>query len=250
MATIYRDSAYNTVFECMAYLNTHYFSDVEIVPRTNKFHFDMFQQTLSKGNFTGPRLLDIGGGPNLGNAIYTCTQFPEIVFSDYSEKCRQAVEKWVENTPDAINWSQFIKNVCDMEGTGNTWEERQAMVRRSIKDIIHCDVLKSNPLEPKVFEPFDAIVTSYCLESACPDRESFKVSMKNIINLLKPGGILMMFAALNESFYLIGEKRFYNLELDETFVKEAVVESGCHIVSSEVFNFQTTTLLFVAAIKN
>ncbi|XP_070554662.1 nicotinamide N-methyltransferase-like [Ptychodera flava] len=108
------------------------------------------------------------------------------------------------------------------------------MVRQSIREIIHCDIHKSNPLEPKVYEPFDAIMTSYCVEAACPDKVSFKEAIKNIVNLLKPGGVLLIFTVLDETFYLVGEKRFYCLKVDETFVKTAVVEAGCHIMSAEV----------------
>ncbi|XP_070553311.1 indolethylamine N-methyltransferase-like isoform X2 [Ptychodera flava] len=254
MATVYRGDAYNTDFESTTYLKTCVFSDLEAVQKANAFRSDMFEKTFSKCDFTGPRLLEIGGGPNIANAIHACTRFPEIIFSDYSEKCRQAVEKWVKNTPDAVDWSQFIKSVCDKEGNENKWEERQAMVRQSIREIIHCDLLKSNPLEPKVYEPFDAIVTSYCVEAACPDKDSFKEAIKNIVNLLKPGGVLFIFTVLNESFYVVGEKRFYCLKVEETFVKTAVVEAGCHIVSAEFHSLDThlgdlSGMSFLAAIK-
>ncbi|XP_070553317.1 indolethylamine N-methyltransferase-like [Ptychodera flava] len=254
MATVYRGDAYNTDFETTTYVETLVFSDVEAIQMFNAFRFDMFQQTFSKSDFTGPRLLEIGGGPTIANAIHACTRFPEIIFSDYSEKCRQAVEKWVKNTPGAVDWSQFIKFVCDKEGNGNKWEDRQAMVRQSIREIIHCDIHKSNPLEPKVYEPFDAIMTSYCVECACPDKDSFKEAIKNIVNLLKPGGVLLIFTVLDETFYLVGEKRFYCLKVDQTFVKTAVVEAGCHIMSEEVKSFDDelsdlSGLLFLSAIK-
>ncbi|XP_070553315.1 nicotinamide N-methyltransferase-like isoform X2 [Ptychodera flava] len=254
MATVYRGDAYNTDFETKTYVETSVFSDLEAIQIFNSFRFDMFQQTFSKSDFTGPRLLEIGGGPNIANAIHACTRFPEIIFTDYSENCRQAVEKWVKNTPDAVDWSQFIKSVCDKEGNGNKWEDRQTMVRQSIREIIHCDIHKSNPLEPKVYEPFDAIVTSYCVEAACPDKDSFKEAIKNIVNLLKPGGVLLTFTVLDETFYLVGEKRFYCLKVDQTFVKTAVAEAGCRIVSAEVKSFDNTLadlsgLLFLCAIK-
>ncbi|XP_070552808.1 nicotinamide N-methyltransferase-like [Ptychodera flava] len=235
MATLYSGDAYNSVFDIKAYLHEHFHNNDKYTLEIAQCQFDMIQQTLSKNNFTGPRLLEIGGGPNLGNAIQVCTQFPEIVFSDYSESCRRSVEKWVENTPDAIDWSRSIQRVCDLEGKGTTWEDRQALLRRSIKEIIHCDLLKSNPLEPKVYEPFDAIMTSYCVETASPDKDSFKESMKNIIKLLKPGGILIMVNTLNASRYLAGQAPFFSLPVDEPFIREAVVEAGCSVVSATVW---------------
>ncbi|XP_070554020.1 indolethylamine N-methyltransferase-like [Ptychodera flava] len=162
--------------------------------------------------------------------------------------------------PDAIDWSRQIQRTCDREGEGSTWEDRQALLRRSIKEIIPCDLLKSNPLEPKVYEPFDAIMTSYCVEAASPDKNSFKESMKSIIKLLKPGGILIMFNTVNESDYTAGQAHFYSLQVDEPLVKEAVVEAGCRIVSSTIsdtysegYNGERVTdgegILFLAAIK-
>ncbi|XP_070536772.1 indolethylamine N-methyltransferase-like isoform X2 [Ptychodera flava] len=254
MATVYRGDAYNTDFDSTTYVKTFVLSDLEGVHKANAFRSDMFKETLSKGDFTGPRLLEIGGGPNITNVIHACTRFPEIIFSDYSENCRQAVEKWVKNTPDACDWSHFIKSVCEKEGNGNKWEDRQAMVRQSIKEIVHCDIHKSNPLEPKVYEPFDAIMTSYCVETASPDKDSFKEAIKNITNLLKPGGNLFMFTVFNETAYLVGERQFYTLNVDQTLVKTAIIEGGFHIVSAEVQSIDTvysdaSTLSFLSAIK-
>ncbi|XP_070546252.1 indolethylamine N-methyltransferase-like isoform X2 [Ptychodera flava] len=254
MATVYRGDAYNTDFESTTFLKSCVLSDVEEMQRLNALHSDMFKQTLNTCDFTGPRLLEIGGGPNIANVIHTCTRFPEIIFSDYSENCRQAVEKWVKNTQDAVDWSHFIKSVCEKEGNGNTWEDRQSLIRKSIREIIHCDVLKSNPLEPKVYEPFDAIVASYCVQCACPDKDSFKEAVKNIVNLLKPEGALIMTTGLNQTFYRVGEKQFYSLKVDQTFVKTAIVEAGCHIVSAEDRSCHSaladyTGLSFLSAIK-
>ena len=119
------------------------------------------------------------------------------------------------------------------------WEDRQAKARLAIKEIVKCDVHKSNPLEPKVYEPFDAIVTSTCLECACPDTESYKKALMNITSLLKPGGTLILFGVLNDSFYTVGTKTFYTLNIDEEFIKAAVTETGCDVVCSRVIgNYQ------------
>ncbi|XP_070546666.1 indolethylamine N-methyltransferase-like [Ptychodera flava] len=128
------------------------------------------------------------------------------------------------------------------------------MVRQSIREIIHCDVLKSNPLEPKVYEPFDAIMTSFCVEAACSYKNSFEEAMKNIVNLLKPDGVLMISTGLNQTFYPVGERQFCCLNVDQTFVKTAIVEAGCHILSAEVKICDTVladygSLLFLSAIK-
>ncbi|XP_070544388.1 indolethylamine N-methyltransferase-like [Ptychodera flava] len=258
MATIYRDGAYNTDFDILSFLTAFFLSDHELTQSILEFNVDALGHIINTVQVEGLRMLEVGGGPSILNVILACKRFPEIVFSDFAKPCRHAIEKWVKKEPDAIDWSKVIEKICDMEGNGELWEERQAEARQSIKEIIHCDVHKTNPLEPKVFEPFDVIISTFCLQVACPDRKSFQDALKNITNLLKKGGTLILSTTINESFYLVDGKAFQCIKVDEEFAKTAVLNAGLRITSYKVHQIpfiddgkvsDAEAQLFLAAVK-
>ena len=51
------------------------------------------------------RVLNFGGGPVISDLISAAPFVKEIIFAEYSERNRQAVEKWRQNLPDSHDWS-------------------------------------------------------------------------------------------------------------------------------------------------
>ena len=52
-----------------------------------------------------------------------------------------------------------------------------------------CDYLASGSIIEKGFEgPYDVVLESNSLQAACTDLESYKLSLKLLSGLLKPGG--------------------------------------------------------------
>lgn len=75
-------------------------------------------------------------------------------------------------------------------------------------------------------EPADCIVSSLCLEAACPDRDAYRHSLGLLVRLLRPGGLLVLIGDLGESFYTVGEKRFNVLCLSREFIEETLSQLG------------------------
>ncbi|XP_002739259.1 nicotinamide N-methyltransferase-like [Saccoglossus kowalevskii] len=229
MAKTHFDSDYETVFDVDAYLNL-LFTDVYTCggggPGDGNYLLCLQIDFFKKATFTGNRLLEIGSGPTVHNLIPASAYFKEITVAEFSKPCRDAVEKWIRAEPDAFDWSHFFDYVCAKEGNGESWKSRQENLRKYIKGVIPCDVHESNPLGLNSLDPFDAIITSTCLEAACLDNQSYRSAIKNITKLLKPGGLLLIWSTLNESFYMIGGSRFHALPLDAEFIINAVKEAG------------------------
>ena len=72
----------------------------------------------------------------------------------------------------------------------------------------------------------DAITTSLCLESACPDVPSYAKALKNLVSLLKPGGMLVLMGIFNSSLYAVGHKVFKSLEMQKQDVHNAIEAAG------------------------
>ena len=76
----------------------------------------------------------------------------------------------------------------------------------------------------------DAITTSLCLESACPDVPSYAKALKNVVSLLKPGGILVLMGMFDSSLYTVGHKVFKSLEMEKQDVHNAIEAAGLKVL--------------------
>ncbi|XP_066495412.1 indolethylamine N-methyltransferase-like [Tiliqua scincoides] len=109
------------------------------------------------------------------------------------------------------------------------WAEKEELLRRTIKQVLKCDVTLPNPLAPVELPPADCLLSNLCLETACKDQPAFCSALRNISTLLKPGGHLVLFSMLEDNFYMVGQRRFFCLSLERKFLKEAVVQAGFDI---------------------
>ncbi|XP_077863394.1 nicotinamide N-methyltransferase-like [Saccoglossus kowalevskii] len=185
---------------------------------------------MPSGLFKGERLLELGRGPAIYRLIAATTHFSEIVFSDYTASCREEVRKWIENREDAYDWSRHFKFVTDMIGNRSVWRQFQEALEGKITDVVPCDVLKSNPLEPFTYDTFDGIIVASCLEMACADIASFRNSVKSVASLLKPGGVVVHWGRLGGNFYNVGDASFHALTTTEEIVRNAYKQAGFSII--------------------
>ncbi|KAM9299115.1 indolethylamine N-methyltransferase-like [Gastrophryne carolinensis] len=193
-------------------------------------------ETFGPGGIKGDVLIDIGSGPSIYQLLSACESFPYIIASDFTDQNRKEFEKWLNGDPEAYDWSKLLKTVCELEGKSrDKWEEKQSKMRSRIQKVLKCDVTKSNPLDPADVPLADCLITALCLETACQNLEAYYSAIKNITSLLKQGGHLVVIGVLGDSFYKVGQKRFFCLPLDEDIVRRTVTQAGYTIVDMEIF---------------
>jgi hypothetical protein len=61
----------------------------------------------------------------------------------------------------------------------------------------------------------DTICTSLCLEAASPDVPSYAKALKNVVSLLKPGGMLVLMGVFDNAMYTVGHKVFKCLVMEK-----------------------------------
>uniref|UniRef100_A0ACB8EYG4 Uncharacterized protein n=1 Tax=Sphaerodactylus townsendi TaxID=933632 RepID=A0ACB8EYG4_9SAUR len=192
------------------------------------------------GGLQGDTLIDIGSGPTIYQYLSACEYFREIVATDYTDQNREEMQRWLKKEPGAFDWSPVVKYVCELEGNrpavkrlgqlgGEEWTQKEEKVRRAVKQVLKCDVTEPNPLAPLSLPPADCVLSTLCLEGACKDLPTFCSALKNISSLLRSGGHLVLLAILEETFYMVGQRRFSCLYLDQKSVEEAVKEAGFDI---------------------
>ena len=223
---------YSAEFDCKKYLQTFY-NGLEKNRGMKSFHLrqrhDFFEKYSCKWDRKAAKMLEFGGGPVIAGLISAVPHVQEVVFAAYTESERKEVELWKEQTGDAYNWSPFFEYVVgEIESkTGdNVWQEREALLRSRIK-ITSCDITQEYPIgiaEEQM--PFSVICTSLCLEVACKSYSEYKTAVKRLGKLLKPGGYLVMFVAERESFYRVGQRKWFTLPLTLVQIKEAIHEAG------------------------
>ncbi|XP_040193094.1 nicotinamide N-methyltransferase-like [Rana temporaria] len=200
-----------------------------------KFRLKKLYQTFGPGGIRGDVLIDIGTGPTIYTLLSACESFPYIIASDFTDQNRNELKKWLKNDPEAFDWSEIVKTVCEIEGKSrDKWEEKQNKLRSIIQKVLKCDVTRSNPLDPVEVPAADCLITSFCLETACKDLESYRCSIQNITRLLRPGGHLVLIGALGNTYYMVQQKAFSCLSLDEDAVRGAITQAGYTIQSMEI----------------
>ncbi|XP_021562012.1 nicotinamide N-methyltransferase isoform X2 [Carlito syrichta] len=181
-------------------------------------------------------LIDIGSGPTIYQLLSACESFKEIVATDYTDQNLQELEKWLKKEPEAFDWSPVVTYVCDLEGNRVKGPEKEEKLRQAVKQVLKCDVTQSQPLGAISLPPADCLLSTLCLDAACPDLPTYRMALRNLSNLLKPGGFLVVVDALKSNYYMVGEQRFSSLPLGQEAVKAAVKEAGYVIEQFEVIS--------------
>uniref|UniRef100_A0A7M4EZA6 Nicotinamide N-methyltransferase n=1 Tax=Crocodylus porosus TaxID=8502 RepID=A0A7M4EZA6_CROPO len=181
------------------------------------------------GDVRGNTLIDIGSGPTIYQLLSACEKFNEIIASDYTDRNRQELEKWLKKEPGAFDWAPVVKYVCELEGQREKWAEKEEKLRKKVKQVLKCDVRKPNPLAPVTLPLADCLLSTLCLEAACKDLGTFRAAVKNISSLLKPGGHFVTVTMLKETYYVVDQHSFSCLYLDQESVEAAVRDAGCVI---------------------
>lgn len=201
------------------------------VTRANMEGSESYYKTLSDlfqpGKLKGVRLLDFGCGPIVQRMGFASRQFTEIVLADYSEPSRKEVEKWLRNDPDALDWGPILKVMAKVENYVDLQqgiEEISTRIRKSVKSIIHCDLL-ADPILPDGIGEFDAVASFFCLESCCFSEEAYKEGIKKLGRYVKKGGALVMEASLNCTYYT-SHKKLKVFPLTESLIESALKEAG------------------------
>ncbi|KAG8524573.1 Nicotinamide N-methyltransferase [Galemys pyrenaicus] len=114
--------------------------------------------------------------------------------------------------------------------------EKEEKLRRTVTQVLKCDVTQSRPLGAAHLPPADCVLSTLCLDAACADLPTYHTALRNLSGLLKPRGFLVLVDALKSSYYMIGEQRFSSLSLGRQAIEAAVREAGFTIQQFEVIS--------------
>ncbi|KAM4651559.1 indolethylamine N-methyltransferase-like [Discoglossus pictus] len=217
-------------FNPQEYLDTYYATDKGIlIGEWTNFSLKHLHETFTTGGVKGDTLIDIGSGPTIYHLLSACGAFKNIITSDFLPQNTAEVEKWLNKDPSAFDWTPIIRFVCNLEGNSENWKRKEETLRKSVKQVIKCDVTKKNPLEPHVLPPADCVISCLCLEVPCKDIDDFRDILKNLKCLIKPGGHLIVLSSLNCSFWYSGKTCFSSVSMNKESIERVFSEAGYEI---------------------
>lgn len=71
---------------------------------------------LVTGGLQGDTLIDIGTGPTIYQVLSACESFRDITLSDFTDRNREELDKWLKKKPGAYDWTPALKLACELEG--------------------------------------------------------------------------------------------------------------------------------------
>uniref|UniRef100_T1ITU6 Methyltransferase type 11 domain-containing protein n=1 Tax=Strigamia maritima TaxID=126957 RepID=T1ITU6_STRMM len=246
---------YERQFDSKAYV-AEYVNDQSCVENwlIEEFYHNLFRQ----GKVSGETLLDVGCGPTVRPALSASKKVSRIYLSDFLERNLTVIEKWRKNEEDCVDFSAEFKYVAQLEGKKDTkyLEER---VRNSIAGLFRYDVAADLSSQFKSFpddlRQFDIVTSSLCLDCVTEDKDYFK-AMKNLADLVSPGGHLALVNAIEGTMYKVGKQEIVAAWIDEEKIRNAmadakliVVELKKHIYKSQLEMSDEKGLFTVLATK-
>lgn len=220
-------------FDSLEYLRTYY-SELDYW----SFEFLSFFSNLRlMPEVQNARIHDFGAGPSLISVISLAERCSEIHVSDFLDCNITELKNWKRGDPTAWSWDLFTEKAISFERqvqadhshpkpTESEVTERTALVRKKITRILKGDATLPQPLGREQIPPYDVVVASFCLSEIAADKAELDHVIKNVLTLLKPGGLFIFTTLLEGSDYRVGEKFFSALPITFDEVVSCLVRAN------------------------
>ncbi|XP_075696820.1 nicotinamide N-methyltransferase-like [Rhinoderma darwinii] len=245
-------------FDSRQYLE-HYFSDKPDMVFGDdilKFPIENLRQLFAVGHIKGDNLIDLSLG-SFVHHLYSASEFFEnIIVLKINNRCIMELKRWVDERTGAFYWGHTSTLHQETEENSDQLGDSEGKVRSAIQHVVKCDLEKENVTEPLVLPPADCIISDCLLDVISKDQDDYIRYLRKFSKLLKPGGHLLLFGALDTTYFIVGKDKFHVFTYDENFARKALVGEGfiiddCKVqertVVSDLIDYKG--VIFIAAHK-
>ena len=212
-------------WDSAAYLATYY-SQVQPDER----HTLRFLAQEARQLTPGSSVLEFGIGPTLHHVLPLAPYAREIHVADLLPANLEAVRQWCVDDPGAFDWRAFTREVLICEGardpSTDDIDARESLVRERLTCRLLGDAHLRHPLGDAYSHRYDCVVSCYCADSATTNKHDWFRCLHNITSLLAPGGLFVVAALRNCSFYRVGDVQFPSPAIDEHDLQRALAMLG------------------------
>ncbi|XP_040182239.1 indolethylamine N-methyltransferase-like [Rana temporaria] len=211
-----------------SHLDLYFSNKEEMVFAEDSLKFPMacLHYLLSTGRVKGTFLIDISIGSTIHHLYSASNFFKKIILLKFQERCIMELNRWLHDRTGAYDWSHTSSAAAELEGTRDQLQEKEMRLRSSIKQILKCDFEEENITSPALLPLADCIISALILEVISKNEDEYMRNLEKIINLLKPGGQLLLIGALDMTYWTAGAERFHCFKYNEEFVKNAFGKVG------------------------
>ncbi|KAK6192644.1 hypothetical protein SNE40_004081 [Patella caerulea] len=224
---------YHTHFDPDAYIKTYYsVLDGSVLGGATPFILERQHDIFKAGDVKGKRLLDIGTGPIPQSVISAVPFVQDIYLTEFSASNRKYLHDALFGSGKQ-DYSNIFKFVTDLSDKSQPWTKLSEEFKGKVRGIFPCDLLKDDIFAGSYFPLFDVITTSFCMDAAPPDVDTYGKLVKKVSKYIKLGGHLVNVGVLDASYYFVGEEKFYALNISADEVKQFWKGAGFSIRSWE-----------------
>ncbi|KAM5163640.1 indolethylamine N-methyltransferase-like isoform 2-T2 [Mantella aurantiaca] len=180
----------------------------------------------NSGRIAGNTLIDISKGSFIHHLFSASKSFQEIVLLKSNEQCIMELTRWLHDRTGAYDWTHTSAAAAELEGNRDQLQEMESRLKSSIKQIVKCDFDQENITSPVELPLADCVLGFLLLEAISKNEDEYMRNLEKIIKLLKPGGHLFLFSAIDSGYKIVGKERFQLFKHNEDFVKEALSKLG------------------------
>ncbi|KAM5125816.1 nicotinamide N-methyltransferase-like [Mantella aurantiaca] len=152
--------------------------------------------------------------------------FQDIIVLKSSKKCIMELSRWLHDRTGAYDWTHTSTAAAELEGNRDQLQEKECLLKLSIKQILKCDFEPENITSPVELPLADCVISVWMLESISKNKDEYIRNLEKILKLLKPGGQLLLFSLADATYFTAGGERFYGFTQDVDFVKNALSMLG------------------------
>ncbi|XP_056409868.1 indolethylamine N-methyltransferase-like [Hyla sarda] len=193
-----------------------------------------FYKVFSSGLVSGETLIDLSVGPAIVHLLSVCEFLEEISILKFSDGAIRELELWRHKDPEAFVWTHTLKLFMELkEMSRDGWQDAEEMLRRKVKRVVPCDFSKDNPTNPFALPRADCVTCVWGLEMLSRDNDEFRITLRKTSNLIKLGGHLVIYANINASYFMVGDCKYHLLNLDDSFLRQTLIDEGFAIVHHE-----------------
>jgi hypothetical protein len=210
-------------------------------------------------------VLDIGGGPTIYQHIGLSLIAGHITHSEFLEKNRREVLKWLSEEKGAHIWDAYFKLVqqmfhhgevlhilsrqmksADLEITehakmlnkllsSKSIDEFKKLVQTRINnDVVYGDMFDDMLGLEKVLKPFDIITCNFVAESASENFNDWQKAMQNIMKHVSTKGYFVQTAIKNAAWYQVGQERLPAFSVTPEDISKECEKQGFRIIYQKV----------------
>ncbi|XP_056397757.1 nicotinamide N-methyltransferase-like [Hyla sarda] len=191
-----------------------------------KFPIENLTKIFTEGHIRGHVLIDFSLGSIIHHLYSACEFFKHIIVLKVSDRCILELKRWLDTRTGAFEWEHAAKLHVEIQGSSDQSHEKEEKLKSIIQHVVKINLEKENMTDPIVLPPADCIICAWLIGAISKDQDDYIKNLRKFSRLLKPGGHLILFGALDTTYYTVGKEKLHYVTYDEDFLRKALVGEG------------------------